>query len=183
MQKHLNRALLLFIIASSAVAASTGARGVLFGDAFLNGNNLETYAGVIPGDVIRTKQNVGATLQSRYSVALIAPDSVLRVENKSLALEFGTINLRTGRDVDGMTANVAMDPAGVAVIAVQARNFEVIPESADLAEFEVTRSNGLIAVKAGKNGIVISCGSNKLRLEEGHRVSTQDAPGCKFISQ
>ena len=114
---------------------------------------------------------------------MITPDSVVRVENQSLVLDVGTITLTTGENVKGVVADIRIGGSGTAKIAVQARDLLVTPASKEITAFEVTRSNGLISVKAGKNSVVISCGSHNMRLEEGHHMSPADKPGCGLVSQ
>ena len=156
----------------------------LFGnEVYLNGIELGTYTAVTPGDVIRTKERSGATLQFPHSIAMITPDSVVRVENQSLVLDVGTITLTTGEDVKGVVADIRIGAPGTPKIAVQARDLLVTPASKEFTAFEVTRSNGLIAVKAGKISLVISCGSRNMRLEQGHSMSPVDKSGCGFVSQ
>ena len=104
----------MLVVLSSAFAASTDATGVLFGnEVYLNGIELGTYTAVTPGDVIRTKERSGATLQFPHSIAMITPDSVVRVENQSLVLDVGTITLTTGEDVKGVVADIRIGAPGL----------------------------------------------------------------------
>jgi len=124
MRNHLHGVPLVLVVFSSAFAASTGVTGVLFGsEVYLNGIELGTYTAVTSGDVIRTKERAGATLQFPHSIALVTPDSVVRVENQSLVLDVGSITLRTGEDVKGVVADIRIASAGTSKLAVQPETF------------------------------------------------------------
>ena len=114
---------------------------------------------------------------------MITPDSVVRVKNQSLVLDVGTITLTTGEHVKGVVADIRIGAPGLQKLLCRPRDLLVTPASKEFTAFEVTRSNGLIAVKAGKNSLVISCGSRNMRLEQGHSMSPVDKSGCGFVSQ
>ncbi len=185
MNFRIRDSLLIPVLVSSALAATTGTIGVLFpaNSVYLNGMDTVKYGPITVGDVIRTRERGLATLQFRHSVALIPPDSVVRIDSKFLVVDTGTVSLRTGEEVMGITADVKTDIDDSLNLRVQARDFRIGPFSKHETTLEVTRSNGLIAVRAVKNAVSITCGARALRIEEGHQISGMDKPGCVFMSQ
>src|SRR5690349_20227183 len=98
----LNRILLSLLVASIGVAARTELpAGILYPTqaVYLNETEIDVSSTITKGDVIRTKERGVATLQFADSVALIPPESVVRLEEGWLALDTGTISMKTGREV------------------------------------------------------------------------------------
>jgi hypothetical protein len=101
MHRKLKTGLILLGLVYSCMAASRNVIGVLypFSSVYLNGNELGELSTVTAGDVIRTKDHGMASLHSSRSVTSIPPDSVVRIENGSLALDGGTISMNAGEGI------------------------------------------------------------------------------------
>jgi hypothetical protein len=175
----------MLLVVSVGVAASTDPVGMLnpSESVYLNGIEVDHSNPVTPGDVIRTKERGTATVQIVRSIALIPPDSVVRLESGSLALDTGTISMRTGKGVEILIPGDMKINSDHSFVTIYARDFKISPGAADFTEFEVTRSNGLIAVTARKNAVLVSCGSRTLTLQEGNQISRADKPDCGSASE
>ncbi len=173
----------LLILLSSSVVAGIRPLGVLYPAEFvyLNGTEVDQLSPVLAGDVIRTKERGNASLQFSRSVALIPPESVVRIESGSLAIDTGTISMHSGEKVEvvipGNLKITSAEPPGMRILA---RDFTVRPASTVLTEFDVTRSNGRIAITASKSTVLVICGHDTVTVLEGHRISRLDKPGCGF---
>ncbi|HEY1463246.1 MAG TPA: hypothetical protein VGF44_07505 [Terriglobales bacterium] len=179
--KKLCGTLLVLLTINSGLAAVRVA-GVLFPSEFvyLNGMERDTLSPVSVGDVIRTKERGSASLQFPHIIAVIPPDSVVRVESESLALDTGTISINMGNEVKSVSPpELVFDSPRQGTLFINARDLRFKPTSTALTEFDVTRSNGLISVKARKNSVTMSCGSRTVIIQEGNQVSRADKADCR----
>ncbi len=184
MSRKLNRIFLSVLVISAAVSARTESpTGVLYPaeSVYLNGTEIDSSHGLMAGDVIRTRERGTATLQFAGSIALIPPDSVVRLEKGRLAIDMGTISMKTGKTIRPVLPEqlrVSSVPGAAPTVTVVARDLTIVPSSSDATEFDVTRSNRLIVVTAHKNRVTVRCGSHNSNVEEGKRLSRADATAC-----
>jgi hypothetical protein len=175
--KKLSGTLLVLVIIHFAFAETPRVAGVLLPSQFvyLNGTERDTLSPVSVGDVIRTKERGSASLQFVHTIALIPPDSVVRIESKTIALDTGTISMNIGNELKPVSApELTINSLAHGMLSVEARHFQIRPTSTALTEFDVTRSNGLISVTARKNAVTMSSGSRTVLIPEGHQVSRAD---------
>lgn len=159
--------LALIACAPFALAQNTGV-AVLSGTGtvYLNGGQLSNSNAVVAGDVIQTKDNGTATINGPGGSVAIEPNSIVRFQGQSVALDRGQISVGTGQ---GLTVN--------------ARDFRITPVSNEWTQFYVTRSGGSINVIARKNDVTINCGAaGSDRVKEGQQVSRLDADNCGLIA-
>src|SRR5579859_749341 len=136
------------------------------GMVYLNGGQLSNSNAVVAGDVIQTKGNGTATINGPGGSVAIEPNSIVRFQGQSVALDRGQISIGTGQS-----------------LSVNARDFKITPVSNDWTQFYVTRTGGSINVIARKNDVTINCGSSKSdRVKEGHQISRLDADNCGLIA-
>lgn len=136
------------------------------GTVYLNGGQLATSNAVVAGDVIQTKDNGTATINGPGGSVAIEPNSIVRFQGQSVALDRGQISVGTGQS-----------------LAVNARDFRITPVSNDWTQFYVTRTGGSINIIARKNDVTINCGSSGAeRVKEGQQISRLDADNCGLIA-
>lgn len=166
---RLQKSLCLVLIALTPLAlAQTTGVAVLSGTGmvFLNGGQLSNSNAVVAGDVIQTKDNGTATINGPGGSVAIEPNSIVRFQGQSVALDRGQISIGTGQS-----------------LSVNARDFKITPVSNDWTQFYVTRTGGSINVMARKNDVTINCGSSgSERVKEGHQISRLDADNCGLIA-
>jgi len=156
----------MFALAPVAFAQNTGVAVVnSTGSVFLNGAQLSNSNAVTAGDVVQTKETGIATINATGTSIAVEPNSVLRFQGPSVALDRGQISVATG---NGLTVN--------------ARDFRITPVTKDWTQFYVTRSGGTISVIARKNDVTINCGSGSGEtVKEGHQITREDADNCGLI--
>jgi hypothetical protein len=101
MSCKVNRIFLSLLVILAGISARTESpTGVLYPaeSVYLNGTETDSSHALMAGDVIRTRERGTATLQFAGSIALIPPDSVVRLEMGNLALDSCTISMKTGKD-------------------------------------------------------------------------------------
>lgn len=159
--------LALVMLSPFAFAQTTGV-AVLSGtgNVYLNGGLLSNSNAVVAGDVIQTKDNGTAAINGPGGSVAVEPNSIVRFQGQSVALDRGQISIGTGQ---GLTVN--------------ARDFRITPVSNEWTQFYVTRTGGSINVIARKNDVTINCGSSGAeRVQEGHQISRLDADNCGLIA-
>lgn len=159
--------LALSVLSPLAFAQTTGV-AVLSGtgNVYLNGGLLSNSNAVIAGDVIQTKDNGTAAINGPGGSVAIEPNSIVRFQGQSVALDRGQISVGTGQS-----------------LTVNARDFRITPVSNEWTQFYVTRTGGSINVIARKNDVTINCGSSSSeRVKEGQQISRLDADNCGLIA-
>lgn len=147
---------------NSGVAVLTGS-----GTVYLNGGQLSSSNAVVAGDVIQTKDNGTATVNGPGGSILIEPNSIVRFQGQSIALDRGQISVATGKG-----------------LSVNARDFRIAPVSSDWTQFYVTRTGGSINIVARKNDVTVNCGTyGSDRVKEGQQISRDDADNCGLIAK
>jgi hypothetical protein len=137
------------------------------GNVYLNGGQLSNSNAVVAGDVIQTKDNAIAAINGPGGSVAVEPNSIVRFQGQSVALDRGQISVATGQS-----------------LTVNARDFRITPVSNDWTQFYVTRTGGSINVIARKNDVTINCGSSASeRVKEGHQISRLDADNCGLIAK
>jgi len=137
------------------------------GNVYLNGGLLSNSNAVVAGDVIQTKDSGTAAVNGPAGSVAIEPNSVVRFQGKSVALDRGQIAVGTGQS-----------------LTVNARDFRITPVSNDWTQFYVSRTGGSITVVARKNDVTINCGTSSAeRVKEGHQITRLDADNCGLIAK
>ena len=160
--------LALTVLSPFAFAQTTGV-AVLSGtgSVYLNGVLLSNSNAVVSGDVIQTKDNGTAAINGPGGSVAIEPNSIVRFQGQSVALDRGQISVATGQS-----------------LTVNARDFRITPVSNEWTQFYVTRTGGSINVMARKNDVTINCGSSGSdRVKEGQQISRLDADNCGLIAK
>jgi len=160
--------LALTVLSPFAFAQTTGV-AVLSGtgSVYLNGGLLSNSNAVVSGDVIQTKDNGTAAINGPGGSVAIEPNSIVRFQGQSVALDRGQISVATGQS-----------------LTVNARDFRITPVSNEWTQFYVTRTGGSINVMARKNDVTINCGSSGSdRVKEGQQISRLDADNCGLIAK
>jgi hypothetical protein len=157
----------LIVLVPVAFAQNTGVAVVnSTGSVFLNGVPLSNSNAVVAGDIVQTKENGTAAINGLGSSIAVEPNSILRFQGQSVALDRGQISVATGNG-----------------LSVNARDFRITPASNNWTQFYVTRSGGIIAIIARKNDITVNCGSASTSVKEGHEFTREDADNCGTVAK
>jgi len=158
----------VFGLVPVAFAQNTGVAVVnSTGSVFLNGAQLSNSNAVTAGDIVQTKETGTATINAPGSSIAVEPNSILRFQGQSVALDRGQISVATGIG-----------------LIVNARDFKITPVTNNWTQFYVTRSGGTITIIARKNDVTINCGSGSSEtVKEGHQLSREDADNCGLIAK
>jgi hypothetical protein len=163
--------MLVAVTPVSLAAADAGA--MLYGKGVLrNGVEIPNSSAVFSGDLLETRADSIANLNSLGSSVIISPTSLVEFQGQSLSVEHGTVSVVTSHG-----------------ISVRVRCMTVVPVSSARTQFEVTDVNGTVEVAAKKNDVRLetlalsgsakeaSPSSNNLR--EGEQTTRDESDGCK----
>lgn len=131
------------------------------GPVFLNGARLSNSNAVVAGDVVQTRENGTAAINGPGASIAVEPNSILRFQGQSVALDRGQISVATGNG-----------------LSVNARDFKITPVSNIWTQFYVTRAGGTIGIVARKNDVTVNCGSASTTVKEGSELTRDDADNC-----
>ncbi len=176
--------LVLVVLAPFAFAQDAGVAVLSStGPVFLNGGQLSNSNAVVSGDVIQTKESGTATINGPGGSIAIEPNSIVRFQGQSIALDRGQVSIGTGKG-----------------LSVNTRDLHIVPVSNDWTQYYVTRNSGTISIVARKNDVTVSCGASDRgdgtdkagrsgkgngpeRVKEGQQTSREDADNCGLITR
>jgi hypothetical protein len=143
----------------SLFAADTGA-AMLYakGTAWLNGGTVPNSSAVFPGDLVQTKTGSMADINAAGSSVMILPDSVVKFEGDSVAIDHGSVSVTTAKG-----------------LSTRAENFTITPLSRGSAQFDVSNVDGKVLILARKGDVSINDGSETTTLSQGQQT-TREAP-------
>jgi hypothetical protein len=141
----------------SLLAADSGA-AMLYakGTAWLNGSAVPNSSAVFPGDLVQTKTNSMADINAPGSSIMILPDSVVKFEGDSLAIDRGSVSVTTAKG-----------------LSTHAEDLTVTPASPGSAQFEVNNVDGKVQIVARKGNLSISDGLETTTLSEGQQTTRE----------
>ena len=154
--------LLIWVPISLAAADFPAGTIQATGPVYLDGAELKNSSSVTSGDVIESQASGLANMNLVGSTVQIEPSTSLKFERAGLALDRGTLEVASGKQLTVLT-----------------RCLRVTPTSTDWTQFNVTRSNGRVHVVARKGDVVIR-GESAHRdvLKESKETWRDDGPGC-----
>src|ERR1700684_3932604 len=111
---------------ASAMLYTTGA-------AWLNGSEVPKSAAVFSGDLLQTRPDSTASIQSNGSNVMVLADSLVKFEGPVVELEHGGVRVTTSRGLSARAGDVTIKPAGTS-----------------WTEFQVVDVDGRVQIAANK---------------------------------
>jgi len=103
------------------------------GAAWLNGSDVPKSAAVFSGDLLQTRADSTASIQSNGSSVMVLADSLVKFEGPVVELEHGAVRVTTSRGMAARAGDVTVKPAANA-----------------WTEFQVTDVDGRVQIAANK---------------------------------
>jgi hypothetical protein len=159
MRRYVLFCAVLALVPMSLFAADSGA-AMLYakGTAWLNGSEVPNSSAVFPGDLVQTKTNSIADINAPGARIMVLPDSVVKFEGDSVAIDHGSVSVTTAKG-----------------LSTRAENLTVTPASAGSARFDVNDVNGKVQIVARKGDLSISDGLETTTLSEGQQTTREAA--------
>jgi hypothetical protein len=151
--------LMVSVLPSTLLGAEPRAMVYVSGSTAVNGTPVPRSSVVFPGDLIQTQSASQANINLGGASVTIFEGSSVRVENRGLSIEAGSVNVGTPKP--DMT--------------VRAGAVTVTPASGEWTEFEVRHLNGAVQVIARKGDLSVSDGNETMALPQGQSATRDDS--------
>ena len=166
----------MLVVLTPAWVVAADASAMLYGKGVVlrNGVAIPNSSAMFSGDVIETRPDSIASLNSLGSSVVILPTSLVEFDGQSVSVEHGSVRVATSHG-----------------ISVRVRCMTVVPVTSAWTQFEVTDVNGSVEVAATKNDVrletaassssqtEIASSQTSSDLREGEQATRDESDGCK----
>ncbi len=132
--------LLAILFPAHMMLAGETATAMLYtnGAAWLNGSEVPKSAAVFAGDMLQTRPDSTARIQSNGSSVMVLADSLVKFEGPAVELEHGAVRVTTSRGLAARAGDVTVKPA-----------------TNSWTEFQVTDVDGRVQIAANKGDVTV----------------------------
>jgi len=132
--------LLAILFPAQMMLAGETASAMLYtnGSAWLNGSEVPKSAAVFLGDMLQTRPDSTASIQSNGSSVMVLADSLVKFEGPAVEIEHGGVRVTTSRGLAARAGDVTVKPA-----------------ANTWTEFQVTDVDGRMQIAANKGDVTV----------------------------
>ncbi len=132
--------LLAILFPAQMMLAGETASAMLYtnGSAWLNGSEVPKSAAVFWGDMLQTRPDSTASIQSNGSSVMVLADSLVKFEGPAVEIEHGGVRVTTSRGLAARASDVTVKPA-----------------ANTWTEFQVTDVDGRMQIAANKGDVTV----------------------------
>jgi hypothetical protein len=128
------------------------------GAAWLNGSDVPKSAAVFSGDLLQTRADSTASIQSNGSSVMVLADSLVKFEGPvAVELEHGSVRVTTSHG-----------------LAAQAGDVTVKPVANSWTEFQVTDVDGRVQIAANKGDLTVQDDKGTTTVAQGQQTTRDD---------
>jgi hypothetical protein len=151
--------LLMFVFPAQIMFAGETASAMLYtnGSAWLNGSEVPKSAAVFSGDMLQTRADSSASIQSNGSNVMVMADSLVKFETPAVELEHGTVRVTTSRGLEAHAGDVIVKPASNA-----------------WTEFQVKDVDGRVQIAADKGDVTVQDDKGTTTVTQGQQTTRDD---------
>jgi hypothetical protein len=151
--------LLLIVFPAQVLLAGETASAMLYtnGAAWLNGSEVPKSAAVFAGDLLQTRPDSTASIQSNGSSVMVLADSLVKFQGPAVELEHGTVRVTTSRGLAARAGDVTVKPAGDS-----------------WTEFQVTDVDGRVQIAANKGDVTVQDDKGTTTVAQGQTTTRDD---------
>jgi hypothetical protein len=151
--------LLAIVFPAQMMLAGETASAMLYtnGAAWLNGSEVPKSAAVFTGDLLQTRPDSTASIQSNGSSVMVLSDSLVKFEGPSVELEHGAVRVTTSRGLAARAGDVTVKPA-----------------TDSWTEFQVTDVNGRVQIAANKGDVTVQDDKGATTVTQGQETTRDD---------
>ena len=151
--------LLAIVFPAQMMLAGETASAMLYtnGAAWLNGSEVPKSAAVFTGDLLQTRPDSTASIQSNGSSVMVLSDSLVKFEGPSVELEHGAVRVTTSRGLAARAGDVTVKPA-----------------TDSWTEFQVTDVNGRVQIAANKGDVTVQDDKGTTTVTQGQETTRDD---------
>src|SRR5271166_2749424 len=151
--------LLAIVFPAQVMLAGETASAMLYtnGPAWLNGSEVPKSAAVFLGDMLQTRADSTASIQSNGSSVMVLADSLVKFEGPAVELEHGAVRVTTSRGLAARAGDVTVKPAGDS-----------------WTEFQVTDVDGRVQIAANKGDVTVQDDKGTTTVTQGQQTTRDD---------
>src|SRR5258707_5878365 len=151
--------LLLILFPAQVMLAGETASAMLYtnGAAWLNGSEVPKSAAVFSGDMLQTRPDSTASIQSNGSSVMVLADSLVKFEGLAVELEHGGLRVTTSRGLAARAGDVTVKPA-----------------ANTWTEFQVTDVDGRVQIAANKGDLTVQDDKGTTTVTQGQETTRDD---------
>ena len=151
--------LLVILFPAQVMLAGETASAMLYtnGAAWLNGSEVPKSAAVFAGDMLQTRPDSTASIQSNGSSVMVLADSLVKFEGLAVELEHGAVRVTTSRG-----------------LAARAGDVTVKPVANTWTEFQVTDVDGRVQIAANKGDLTVQDDKGTTTVTQGQQTTRDD---------
>jgi hypothetical protein len=123
----------------------------------VNGSRPQRSSALFAGDKVETSKDSVANINALGSSVLVMPNSAVRFEGNSVAIDRGQISIVTSRGMVARTGYLTIAPA-----------------TTKASKFDVSEDNGTVLIAARKGSLTINDGKDTTVLQEGQETTQDD---------
>jgi len=151
--------LLAILFPAQMMLAGESASAMLYtnGEAWLNGSQVPQSAAVYAGDMLQTRPDSTASIQSNGSNVMVLADSMVKFEGPAVELEHGAVRVTTSRGLAARAGEVTVKPA-----------------ANSWTEFQVTDVDGRVEIAANKGDVTVQDDKGTTTVTQGQQTTRDD---------
>jgi hypothetical protein len=151
--------MLAILFPAQMMLAGETASAMLYtnGAAWLNGSEVPKSAAVFSGDMLQTRPDSTASIQSNGSNVMVMADSLVKFEGPAVELEHGSVRVTTSRGMEARAGDVTVKPAGSA-----------------WTEFQVRDVDGRVQIAANKGDVTVQDDKGTTTVAQGQETTRDD---------
>lgn len=152
---------LLAMAFPAEIMAGESASAMLYtsGSAWVNGANAPKTAAMFSGDMLQTRADSAASIQSKGSNVMVLADSLVKYEGPAVEIEHGGVRVTTSTGMAARAGDVTIKPA-----------------SASWTEFQVVDVDGRVQIAANKGDVTVQDGQGTTTVTQGQQTTVADTP-------
>jgi hypothetical protein len=151
--------LLAIVFPAQMMLAGETASAMLYtnGAAWLNGSDVPKSAAVFSGDLLQTRADSTASIQSNGSSVMVLADSLVKFEGPAVELEHGAVRVTTSRGMAARAGDVTVKPA-----------------ANTWTDFQVTDVDGRVQIAANKGDLTVQDDKGTTTVTQGQQTTRDD---------
>lgn len=127
------------------------------GPAWVNGNTVPKSVAMFSGDLLQTRPDSTASIQSNGSSVMVMADSLVKFEGPAVEIEHGGVRVTTSRGMAARAGDVTVKPA-----------------SLSWTEFQVVDVNGQVQIAANKGDLTVQDDQGTTTVTQGQTTTRDD---------
>src|ERR1039457_6299260 len=128
------------------------------GSAWLNGSEVPKSAAVFSGDMLQTRPDSTASIQTNGSSVMVMADSLVQFEGPAVEIEHGGVRVTTSRALAAHAGDVTIKPTGNS-----------------WTEFQVVDVNGQVQIAANKGDVTVQDDKGTTTVTQGQQTTRDDS--------